>query len=89
MLFVIVFFTAARLIKFKNEIHSNHFPIELKSKESRLIPSILIQLEIGSNEFYFYLYFVLQPELVAKIGKTKNKKQWPYGIILKKACKII
>ena len=35
--------------KKKNEIHSDHFPIELKSKE----PSILIQLENGQNEFHF------------------------------------
>ena len=34
----------------KNKIHSDHFPIELKSKET---PSILIQLENGPNELYF------------------------------------
>ena len=34
--------------KNKNKIHSDHFPIELKSKET-----ILIQLENGPNEFYF------------------------------------
>ena len=33
----------------KNKNHSDHFPIELKSK----VPSILIQLEKGQNEFYF------------------------------------
>ena len=33
--------------KNKNEIHSDHFPIELKSK----VPLILIQLENGPNEF--------------------------------------
>ena len=39
----------------KNEIHSGHFPIELKSKETQnVFPSILIQLENGLNEFYFY-----------------------------------
>ena len=47
-----VFSTAARLIKLKNKIHSDHFPIELKSKETRIVfPSILIQLENGPNEF--------------------------------------
>ena len=41
--------------KNKNKIHSDHFPIELKSKETRILfPSILIQLENGPNEFYFY-----------------------------------
>ena len=35
--------------KNKNTIHSDHFPIELKSKETQ----ILIQLENGPNEFYF------------------------------------
>ena len=41
--------------KNKNKIHSDHFPIELKSKETRfrVFPSILIQLENGPNEFYF------------------------------------
>ena len=40
--------------KNKNKIHSDHFPIELKSKETRfMFPSILIQLENGPNEFYF------------------------------------
>ena len=38
--------------KNKNKIHSDHFPIELKSKETQF-PSILIQLENGPNEFYF------------------------------------
>ena len=38
-----------------------------------MFPSILIQLENGQNEFYFY--FVLRPELVAKkIGETKKTK---------------
>ena len=37
----------------KNKIHSDHFPIELKSKETVVFPSILIQLENGPNEFYF------------------------------------
>ena len=37
--------------KNKNKIHSDHFPIELKSKEV-VFPSILIQLEKGPNEFY-------------------------------------
>ena len=41
--------------KNKNKTHSGHFPIELKSKETRIVfPSILIQLENGPNEFYFY-----------------------------------
>ena len=39
--------------KNKNKIHSDHFPIELKSKETVVFPSILIQLENGPNEFYF------------------------------------
>ena len=40
--------------KTKNKIHSDHFPIELKSKETRIvIPWILFQLENGPNEFYF------------------------------------
>ena len=39
--------------KNKNKIHSDHFPIELKSKETLVFPSILIQLENGPNEFYF------------------------------------
>ena len=40
--------------KNKNKIHSDHFPIELKSKETQgVFPSILIQLENGPNEFYF------------------------------------
>ena len=40
--------------KNKNKIHSDHFPIELKSKETRFVfPSILIQLENDPNEFYF------------------------------------
>ena len=34
-----------------------------------MFPSILIQLENGPNEFYFYLELVPK-----KIGKTKNKK---------------
>ena len=39
--------------KNKNKIHSDHFPIELKSKETHnsVFPSILIQLENGPNEF--------------------------------------
>ena len=41
-------------IKIKNRIHSDHFPIELKSKETRNRTRILIQLENGPNEFYFY-----------------------------------
>ena len=44
--------------KNKNKIHSNHFSIVLKSKETRIheivFPLILIQLENGPNEFYFY-----------------------------------
>ena len=41
--------------KNKNKIHSDHFPTELKSKEAQIaFPSILIQLENGPNEFYFY-----------------------------------
>ena len=41
--------------KNKNKIHSGHFPIEIKSKETRIVfPSIIIQLENGPNEFYFY-----------------------------------
>ena len=38
--------------KNKNKIHSDHFPIELESKETQF-PSILIQLENGPSEFYF------------------------------------
>ena len=38
--------------KNKNKIHSDHFPIDLKS--IFVFPSILIQLENGPNEFYFY-----------------------------------
>ena len=39
----------------KNKIHSDHFPIELKLKETQFVfPSILIQLENGPNEIYFY-----------------------------------
>ena len=37
----------------KNKILSDHFPIELKSKEHSCVPSIFIQLENGPNEFYF------------------------------------
>ena len=42
--------------KNKNKIHSDRFPTELISKETRfsVFPSILIQLENGPNEFYFY-----------------------------------
>ena len=43
--------------KNKNKIHSDHFPIELKPKETRIVivfPSVLIQLENGPKEFYFY-----------------------------------
>ena len=41
--------------KNKNRIHSDHFPIELKSKEHEIVfPSILIQLENDPKEFYFY-----------------------------------
>ena len=36
----------------KNKIRSDHFPIELKSKETQF-PSILIQLENSPNELYF------------------------------------
>ena len=40
-----------------------------------MFPSILIQLENGLNELYFYFYFVLRHYFVAKkICKTKNKK---------------
>ena len=40
--------------KNKNKIHSDHFPIEIKSKETQFVfPLILIQLENGLNEFYF------------------------------------
>ena len=40
--------------KNKKKINLDHFPIELKSKETQLVfPSILIQLENGPNEFYF------------------------------------
>ena len=40
--------------KNKNKIHSDHFPTELKSKETHIVfPSILIQLENGPTEFYF------------------------------------
>ena len=34
--------------KNKNKIHSDHFPIELKSKNTVVFPSILIQLIIDS-----------------------------------------
>ena len=51
--FVLQIFFATRQNKNKNKIHSDHFPIELKSKETQLFPSILIQLENGPNEFYF------------------------------------
>ena len=55
MFFRFVFSSAARLIELKIKIHSDHFPIELKSKETQFVfPSILIQLENGQNEFYFY-----------------------------------
>ena len=37
--------------KNKNKKFPDHFPIELKSKET--FPSILIQLENGPNEFHF------------------------------------
>ena len=34
----------------KNKINSDHFPIELKSKETQfMFPSILIQFENGPN----------------------------------------
>ena len=39
-----------------------------------MFPSILIQLENGPNEFYFYFYFVLRHLLVAKKICKKNKK---------------
>ena len=39
--------------KNKNKIHSDHFPIELKSKIF-VFPSILIKLENGPNDFYLY-----------------------------------
>ena len=45
--------------KNKNKIHSDHFPIELKSKETQLkiegntVASIVIQFENGTNEIYF------------------------------------
>ena len=54
LFFVLPIFFATSLedeIKIKNKIHLDHFPIELKSKESNLI-----QLENGPNEFYFYFY---------------------------------
>ena len=41
-----------------------------------MFPSILIQLENGQNEFYFYFYFVAK-----KIGKTKNKKTMALGVL--------
>ena len=45
-----------------------------------MFPSILIKLENGPNEFYFYFYFVLRHYLVAKkICKTKNKKMMAQG----------
>ena len=48
--------------KIKNKIQSDHFPIQLKLKETRIVfPSILIQLENGTNEFYFHFYFILRP----------------------------
>ena len=41
--------------KNENKIHLDQLPIELKSKETRFVfPLILIQLENGQNEFYFY-----------------------------------
>ena len=40
--------------KNKNNIHSDFFPIELKSKETQnRVSFILFHLENGSNEFYF------------------------------------
>ena len=40
--------------KNKNKNNLDHFPIELKSKETQFVfPLILIQLENGPNEFYF------------------------------------
>ena len=42
--------------KNKNKIHSDHFPNDLKLKETRIVfPSILIQLENGPNNFIFIL----------------------------------
>ena len=55
------FRVGGRRNKNKNKIHSDHFPIELKSTETRyrrkheiMFPSILIQLENGPTVFYFY-----------------------------------
>ena len=49
----------------KNKIHSDHFPIELKSKETRNCVSFNFNsIGNGLNEFYFY--FVHRPKLVVK-----------------------
>ena len=46
-----------------------------------MFPSILIQLENGPNECYFYFYFVLRVGgvnlLRKKSVKQKIKKRWP------------
>ena len=52
----IVFFSQHVRVGNKNKIYLVHFPIELnRRKHEIMFPSILIQLENGLNEFYFYL----------------------------------
>ena len=52
-------------------MYSDHFPIELKSKETR--PSILIQLENGLNDFFFISS--TDPNLLRKKSVLKKKQK--------------
>ena len=67
MFFRFVFSTAARLIKLKIKFIRTIFQLNKNRRKHEIVfPSIFIQLENGSNEFYFYFYFVHRPYLVAK-----------------------
>ena len=71
--------------KKKKKIHLYHFPIALKSKETQNhVSLILIQLENGPNEFYYYFTNQngnISPDAVtggnlinlAAVEKTKQK----------------
>ena len=66
----------------KNKIHSDHFPIELKSRKHKIMISlILIQFENGSNEFFYQLKWQCLTRCdtggnlinMAAVEKTKRK----------------
>ena len=50
----------------KNKMHLDHFPIELKLKETQIVfPSILIHLESGPNEFILPIKMAISHQVLS------------------------